>query len=73
MAARPLTVQSKGDEASNSTFVNYRPAQAGAVKQRVIRLVQEQVDPMEPPRHKHRKNPGGGAEPPAPVLHSPGS
>ena len=70
-AARPLTVQSKGDEASHSTFINYRPVQAGAVKQRVIRLVQEQVDPMEPPRHKHRKNPGGGAEPPAPVLHSP--
>jgi SNW domain-containing protein 1 len=70
-AARPLTVQSKGDEASHSKFVSYKPAQVGAVKQRVIRLVQEQRDPMEPPRHKHRKNPGGSAEAPVPILHSP--
>ena len=70
-AARPLTVTSKGDEASHSKFVSYKPAQVGAVKQRVIRLVQEQRDPMEPPRHKHRKNPGGSAEAPVPILHSP--
>ena len=70
-AARPLTVTTKGDEASHSKFVSYKPAQVGAVKQRVIRLVQEQRDPMEPPRHKHRKNPGGSAEAPVPILRSP--
>lgn len=48
--AKPLTVYSKGDEASHSKFVSYKPAQIGAVEQRVIRLVQEQRDPMEPPR-----------------------
>jgi len=48
--AKPLTVYSKGDEASHSKFVSYKPAQIGAVEQRVIRLVQEQRDPMDPPR-----------------------
>ena len=70
-SAKPLTVTTKGDEASHSKFVSYKPAQIGAVKQRVIRLVQEQRDPMEPPRHKHRKNPGGTREAPVPILHSP--
>ena len=40
-------------------------------KQRVIRLVEAQVDPMEPPKHKHKKVPRGPPSPPVPVLHSP--
>lgn len=40
-------------------------------KQRVIRMVEAQVDPMEPPKHKYKKTPRGVAEDPVPVLHSP--
>lgn len=40
-------------------------------QQRVIRMVEAQVDPMEPPKHKHKKVPRGPPSPPVPVLHSP--
>lgn len=58
-------------------FIRYTPSQQGAAfnsgaKQRVIRLVEAQVDPMEPPRFKiNKKIPRGPPSPPAPVLHSP--
>nr|XP_022907829.1 puff-specific protein Bx42 [Onthophagus taurus] len=60
-----------------SEFIRYTPSQQGAAfnsgaKQRVIRLVEAQVDPMEPPRFKiNKKIPRGPPSPPAPVLHSP--
>ncbi|GMH94496.1 hypothetical protein TrST_g10950 [Triparma strigata] len=41
------------------------------IKSRVIKVISAQVDPMEPPKHKHRKVPGGPAEDPVPILHSP--
>uniref|UniRef100_A0A8D0CWV3 SNW domain-containing protein 1 n=1 Tax=Sander lucioperca TaxID=283035 RepID=A0A8D0CWV3_SANLU len=41
-------------------------------KQRVIRMVEMQKDPMEPPRFKiNKKIPRGPPSPPAPVMHSP--
>jgi len=38
---------------------------------RVIKIISAQIDPMEPPKHKHKKVPGGPAEDPVPILHSP--
>lgn len=58
-------------------FIRYTPSQQGdnfnsGAKQRVIRMVEAQVDPMEPPRFKiNQKIPRGPPSPPAPVLHSP--
>lgn len=40
-------------------------------KQRVIRMVEAQVDPMEPPKHLIKKVPKGPGSPPVPILHSP--
>ena len=34
-------------------------------------MVEAQVDPMEPPKHPHRKVPRGPVEDPVPILHSP--
>jgi SNW domain-containing protein 1 len=34
-------------------------------------MVEAQVDPMEPPKHKHSKVPKGSSSPPVPILHSP--
>lgn len=34
-------------------------------------MVEAQVDPLEPPKHKIKKVPKGGGSPPVPVLHSP--
>ena len=61
----------------NSTIHRYTPSQQGPAfssgsKQRIIRMVEAQRDPMEPPRFKtNTKIPRGPPSPPAPVLHSP--
>lgn len=58
-------------------YIRYRPSQQGdnfnsGAKERVIRMVEAQVDPLEPPRFKiNKKIPRGPPSPPAPVLHSP--
>ncbi|KAJ3108475.1 mRNA splicing protein [Phlyctochytrium planicorne] len=58
---------------SGPTYVKYTPAhgQQGGVGTRIIRMMEAPVDPMEPPRFKHKKVPRGPPSPPVPVLHSP--
>lgn len=57
------------------TFVRYTPAnQMGdnSKKQdRIMKIVERQKDPMEPPKFKHKKIPRGPRSPPPPVMHSP--
>lgn len=55
------------------SFIRYTPANTNAEdnKQRIVKLVEAPVDPMEPPRHAHRKAPVNPPSPPVPVLHSP--
>jgi len=73
-AAQPNQVAQKPAEAQ---YIRYTPSQGGVMynsgsKQRVIRMVEQQRDPMEPPRFKtNKKIPRGPPSPPAPVLHSP--
>ncbi|KAI8785029.1 SNW domain-containing protein 1 [Biomphalaria glabrata] len=58
-------------------YIRYTPSQQGVAfnsgaKQRIIRMVETQKDPMEPPRFKvNKKIPRGPPSPPAPVMHSP--
>ncbi|XP_002741369.2 SNW domain-containing protein 1-like [Saccoglossus kowalevskii] len=58
-------------------YIRYTPSQQGVsfnsgAKQRVIRMVEVQKDPMEPPKFKvNKKIPRGPPSPPAPVMHSP--
>merc|ERR1712226_1728848 len=58
-------------------YIRYTPSQQGVAfnsgaKQRIIRMVEVQSDPMEPPRFKaNKKIPRGPPSPPAPVMHSP--
>ncbi|TPX10917.1 uncharacterized protein E0L32_008123 [Thyridium curvatum] len=57
------------------TFVRYTPGnQMGdnSKKQdRIMKIVERQRDPMEPPKFKHKKIPRGPPSPPPPVMHSP--
>jgi SNW domain-containing protein 1 len=67
------TAQNKAAEAQ---IIRYTPAEdtAGynaATKQRVIKMVEAAVDPLEPPKFKHKKVPGGPPDAPVPVMHSP--
>jgi SNW domain-containing protein 1 len=57
------------------TYVRYTPAnQMGDNTQkndRIMKIVERQQDPMEPPKFKHKKIPRGPPSPPPPVMHSP--
>ena len=65
------------EKSAPAQYIRYTPSQQGdafnsGAKQRVIRMVEAQVDPMEPPKFKiNKKIPRGPPSPPAPVLHSP--
>ncbi|XP_036592293.1 SNW domain-containing protein 1-like [Trichosurus vulpecula] len=58
-------------------YIRYTPSQQGGAfnsgaKQRLIRMVEMQTDPMDPPRFRiNKKIPRGPPSPPAPVMHSP--
>jgi SNW domain-containing protein 1 len=47
------------------------PGYKEEIGQRVIKMVEAQVDPLEPPKHKHMKMPHRPPSPPVPILHSP--
>ena len=57
------------------TYVRYTPAnQMGdnsKKNDRIMKIVERQKDPMEPPKFKHKKIPRGPPSPPPPVMHSP--
>lgn len=73
-AAMPVRAAEKQAPAQ---YIRYTPSQQGnffnsGAKQRIIRMVEAQVDPMDPPKFKiNKKIPRGPPSPPAPVLHSP--
>ncbi|CAE8640966.1 unnamed protein product, partial [Polarella glacialis] len=57
-------------------FVRYTPnpdapGYTPNCRERVIKLVERQVDPFMPPKFKHKKVPKGPPSPPPPVHHSP--
>jgi len=72
-AQKPKNV--KGTTRPEPTFVRYTPAnQMGDSSNkgdRIMKIVQRQQDPMEPPKHKIKKVPRGPPSPPPPVMHSP--
>lgn len=72
-AQKPKSV--KGNTRNNPTYVRYTPAnQMGDTahkNDRILKIVERQQDPMEPPKFKHKKIPRGPPSPPPPVMHSP--
>ena len=72
-AQKPKNI--KGTSRPEPTFVRYTPAdQMGDQRKkqdRIIKIVERQKDPMEPPKHKIKKIPRGPPSPPPPVMHSP--
>ena len=75
-STKVATINSNANAVDEPTYIRYTPNPDApgyneAAKQRVIRMVEAQVDPMEPPKHKHVKVPKSSGSPPVPVLHSP--
>ena len=72
-AQKPKNVQ--GITRNEPTYVRYTPAnQMGDTRKkndRIMKIVERQQDPMEPPKFKHKKIPRGPPSPPPPVMHSP--
>lgn len=72
-AQRPKVI--KGTNRKEPTYVRYTPSDhmgnSGKTNERIIKIVERQEDPMEPPKFKHKKIPRGPPSPPAPVMHSP--
>jgi len=73
-AALPVRAAEKQQPAQ---YIRYTPSNQGApynsgATQRIVKIVEAQKDPMEPPKFKtNTKIPHGPPSPPAPVLHSP--
>eukprot|EP01113_Clastostelium_recurvatum_P033545 TRINITY_DN4444_c0_g1_i3.p1 TRINITY_DN4444_c0_g1~~TRINITY_DN4444_c0_g1_i3.p1 ORF type:complete len:714 (+),score=177.95 TRINITY_DN4444_c0_g1_i3:298-2142(+) len=68
--------EAMANEVAGPTYIKYTPAQQGpqfnsGMSHRIIRMVEVQQDPMEPPKFKHKKAPRGPGSPPVPVMHSP--
>jgi SNW domain-containing protein 1 len=72
-AQKPKNVNVGGRR--DPTFVRYTPSNHmgdNSKKQdRIMKIVERQRDPMEPPKFKHKKVPRGPPSPPPPVMHSP--
>ncbi|KAJ8541646.1 hypothetical protein K7X08_002462 [Anisodus acutangulus] len=64
----PLTTQCQA-----SKFIKYKPCQLynSGANERIIRMVENAVDPIEPPKFKHKKVPRASDSPHVAVLHSP--
>lgn len=70
------TKQAAATKAEDDQYIRYTPAQQGSgfnsgAKQRIIRMVEAPVDPLQPPKFKHKKVPQPPPSPPPPVMHSP--
>lgn len=76
-AAKPVKMpEPEQNRIGRSQYIRYTasedaPGYNPAAKQRIIRMVEAPVDPMEPAKFRHKKIPGGPPSPPAPVMHSP--
>lgn len=72
-AAQPKNVPTQSQD---SKYIKYKPSQQSAAfnsgaKERIIRMVEMPVDPLEPPKFKHKRVPKASGSPPVPVMHSP--
>ncbi|CAH8354719.1 unnamed protein product [Eruca vesicaria subsp. sativa] len=72
-AAQPTNVPR---QSGDSEFIKYKPSQQSAAfnsgaKERIIRMVEMPVDPLDPPKFKHKRVPKASGSPPVPVMHSP--
>ncbi|KAI3774425.1 hypothetical protein L1987_48980 [Smallanthus sonchifolius] len=65
-AAQPKSVQTQSQD---SKFIKYKPSQQSAAfdsgaEERIIRMVEMPVDPLEPPKFKHKRVPKANGSPP---------
>jgi SNW domain-containing protein 1 len=74
--ASATAAASAASGAGSARIIRYTPDEDApgfnpAARTRIIKMVGAAVDPLEPPKHQHKKMPGGPPEAPVPVMHSP--
>lgn len=72
--SKPTSVTQSHD--AEPEYIRYTPNPNApgfnpATQQRIIKMVEAQVDPLEPSKHEFKKAPRGSSSPPVPILHSP--
>mmetsp|Transcript_14857 Transcript_14857/g.44890 ORF Transcript_14857/g.44890 Transcript_14857/m.44890 type:complete len:605 (+) Transcript_14857:242-2056(+) len=72
-AAQPKTLPK---QPGAPTYIKYTPAQQGpqynsGASQRIIKMQDMPIDPMDPPKFRHKKVPRASGDVPVPVMHSP--
>lgn len=72
-AAQPKNV---AKQSTDTKYIKYKPSQQNAAhnsgaSERIISMVEMPVDPLEPPKFKHKRVPRASGSPPVPVMHSP--
>jgi len=72
-AAQPSNI---ARQSGDSQYIKYKPSQQSSAfnsgaKERIIRMVEMPVDPLDPPKFKHKRVPRASGSPPVPVMHSP--
>lgn len=70
-AGVPQSQTNKAPEYVRYTPNKDTPGYNAACEQRVVKIVEKQIDPLEPPKFKHKKVPKGPPTPPPPIVHSP--
>lgn len=60
----------------NPQYIKYEPSARAlgrnpAINQRIVKIVEQQVDPLAPSMFRNKKAPPAPSEPPAPILRSP--
>ncbi|CAL5230031.1 g13476 [Coccomyxa viridis] len=73
MAQQPKTLP---QQPGAPTYLKYKPLHSGpqfnsGAEHRIIKMQDMPVDPMEPPKFRHKKVPRSTGSPPVPVMHSP--
>ncbi|KAF3539327.1 hypothetical protein F2Q69_00020906 [Brassica cretica] len=62
-ASQPTNVPS---QSGDSKYIKYEQSSS-----RIIRMVEMPVDPLDPPKFRHKRVPKASGSPPVPVMHSP--
>ncbi|CAG7893719.1 unnamed protein product [Brassica rapa] len=62
-ASQPTNVPS---QSGDSKYIEYEQSSS-----RIIRMVEMPVDPLDPPKFRHKRVPKASGSPPVPVMHSP--
>ena len=72
-----LSIQNRLNDDNNKTnnepqYIKYEPSNnITGLKTRMIKLYDMVVDPLEPPKYRHKKLPMRPPSPPVPIMHSP--